>query len=126
MPAYIISVVEIIDESAAKNYMKLSDTSIMEYGCRYLVRGAIAEVMEGDAYIQPSGMAVLTVNKSRQSPCSHGDAIMAGSDSHPGQREAAKSRRTGGIVQWNPDKTYGFVPPDNGAHVSRWSAGTVL
>lgn len=48
MSAYVISEVEIVDESAAKNYMKFAETSIVEYGGQYLVRGAEAEVMEGD------------------------------------------------------------------------------
>jgi uncharacterized protein (DUF1330 family) len=48
MPAYVISEVEIVDESAAKNYMKLAEISIAEYDGRYLARGAKAEVMEGD------------------------------------------------------------------------------
>lgn len=47
MSAYVISEVEILDESAAKSYMKFAETSIVEYGGRYLVRGAKAEVMEG-------------------------------------------------------------------------------
>lgn len=48
MSAYVISEVEIVDESAARNYMKYAETSIAEYGGRYLVRGAKAEVMEGE------------------------------------------------------------------------------
>jgi uncharacterized protein (DUF1330 family) len=48
MSAYVISEVEIVDELVAKNYMKLAETSILEHGGRYLVRGAIPEVMEGN------------------------------------------------------------------------------
>ena len=48
MSAYVISEVEIVDESIAKNYMKFAETSILEYGGRYIVRGAKSEVMEGD------------------------------------------------------------------------------
>jgi hypothetical protein len=47
MPAYEISEVEIVDELAAKNYMKYAETSIVEYNGQYLARGAKAEVMEG-------------------------------------------------------------------------------
>ena len=48
MSAYVISEVEIIDETAAKDYMKLAEASITEYDGRYLVRGANAETMEGE------------------------------------------------------------------------------
>ena len=48
MSTYVISEVEIVDESIAKNYMKFAEASILEYGGRYLVRGAQAEVIEGD------------------------------------------------------------------------------
>ena len=48
MPAYVISEVEILDEAAAKSYMKLAESSITDYAGRYLARGAYAEVMEGE------------------------------------------------------------------------------
>ena len=48
MPAYVISEVDVVDESAARHYMKFAQLAIAEYGGRYLVRGAQAEVMEGD------------------------------------------------------------------------------
>jgi uncharacterized protein (DUF1330 family) len=45
---YVISEIEILDETAAKSYMKLAEYSITKYEGRYLVRGANAEVMEGE------------------------------------------------------------------------------
>ena len=48
MPAYVISTVKIEDESAVKNYRKLAEASIDEFGGKYLVRGADAEVVEGE------------------------------------------------------------------------------
>ena len=48
MPAYVISEVEIHDEAATKSYMRLAESSITDYAGRYLVRGANAEVMEGE------------------------------------------------------------------------------
>ena len=48
MPAYVISEVEILDEAAAKSYMKLAESSIAQYAGRYLARGANAEVIEGE------------------------------------------------------------------------------
>ena len=48
MPAYVISEVEIIDEKMAKHYMRLAEASIKTYGGRYIVRGAKADVMEGE------------------------------------------------------------------------------
>ena len=48
MPAYVISEVEIIDDQMAKTYTALAEASITKFGGRYLVRGAKADVMEGD------------------------------------------------------------------------------
>lgn len=48
MPAYVISEVELIDEGAAKDYMKLAEASIAEYGGRYVVRGAEPRIVEGN------------------------------------------------------------------------------
>ena len=47
MPAYVISEVEILDEAGADVYRVLAAASIAEYGGKYLVRGAEAEVVEG-------------------------------------------------------------------------------
>lgn len=47
MPAYVISEVEIIDETAGAEYRRLAAQSIAEYGGRYLVRGADTHVAEG-------------------------------------------------------------------------------
>jgi len=43
----VISEVEVLDEDVANVYRRLAATSIAEYGGRYLVRGAEAEVVEG-------------------------------------------------------------------------------
>lgn len=48
MPAYVISEVEILDMEAAKMYMILAEPSILQYGGKYLVRGATPEVVEGE------------------------------------------------------------------------------
>jgi uncharacterized protein (DUF1330 family) len=48
MSAYVISEVEIVDQSAAKSYMKFAEISIAQYDGRYLARGAKAEVVEGE------------------------------------------------------------------------------
>jgi uncharacterized protein (DUF1330 family) len=45
--AYVISEVEIVEESLAERYRELAAASIAEYGGRYLVRGAAANVVEG-------------------------------------------------------------------------------
>jgi uncharacterized protein (DUF1330 family) len=47
MPAYVISKVEILDESIAANYRKIAADTIAQYGGQYLARGAKAEVLEG-------------------------------------------------------------------------------
>ena len=49
MVAYVISEVEILNETAAGHYRRLAAASIAAYGGRYLVRGAEAEVVEGEA-----------------------------------------------------------------------------
>ena len=49
MAAYVISEVEILDETAASHYRQLAARSIAAYGGRYIVRGAEAEVVEGQA-----------------------------------------------------------------------------
>jgi uncharacterized protein (DUF1330 family) len=48
MPAYVISEVEILDKTAAKSYMEMAEASIKDYNGRYLVRGANAEIKEGE------------------------------------------------------------------------------
>src|SRR5256885_11554476 len=45
--AYVISEVAIIDEALAAKYRELAAASIAEYGGRYLVRGAEANIVEG-------------------------------------------------------------------------------
>ncbi len=48
MKAYVISEVEIMDESAADDYRRLASASISDYGGQYLARGSEAEVAEGE------------------------------------------------------------------------------
>lgn len=48
MKAYVISEVEVLDEEAAEDYRRLAAASIAEHGGSYLVRGAEAEVAEGE------------------------------------------------------------------------------
>jgi len=45
--AYVISEVEVLDESQGQRYRELASASIAQYGGRYLVRGAEPEVPEG-------------------------------------------------------------------------------
>jgi uncharacterized protein (DUF1330 family) len=47
MPAYVISEIEIPDESQGQRYRDLAAASIACHGGRYLVRGAQPEVPEG-------------------------------------------------------------------------------
>lgn len=58
MTAYVISEVEILDESEAQRYRELASASIAQYGGRYIVRGATPEVPEGD---WPSSQRVVVV-----------------------------------------------------------------
>lgn len=48
MSAYVISEVEILDESAAGRYRSLAQDSIARYGGRYLARGVLPDALEGD------------------------------------------------------------------------------
>jgi uncharacterized protein (DUF1330 family) len=56
--AYVISEVEILDESEGQRYRELASASIAQYGGRYIVRGAAPEVPEGD---WPSSQRVVVV-----------------------------------------------------------------
>jgi uncharacterized protein (DUF1330 family) len=46
--AYLISQVEVLDPEAWENYRARAAPAIAQYGGRYLVRGAAAEVIEAD------------------------------------------------------------------------------
>src|SRR5438874_3200851 len=48
MPAYVISEVEILDETRANSYRALASASIAQYGGRYTVRGGAIELLEGE------------------------------------------------------------------------------
>jgi uncharacterized protein (DUF1330 family) len=48
MSAYVISEVEMLDETQGQRYRELAAASIAGHGGRYLVRGATPEAAEGD------------------------------------------------------------------------------
>lgn len=48
MAAYVISEVEMLDETRGARYRELAAASIARYGGRYLVRGAVPLVVEGN------------------------------------------------------------------------------
>ena len=48
MAAYAISEVEVLNEEQAQFYRELAEASVARYGGRYLVRGAMPQVPEGD------------------------------------------------------------------------------
>jgi uncharacterized protein (DUF1330 family) len=58
MRAYVLSEVEILDESVADRYRSIAAASIARYGGRYLVRGGAVDVIEGD---WPSNKRVVVV-----------------------------------------------------------------
>jgi uncharacterized protein (DUF1330 family) len=58
MPAYVLSEVEILDETLADDYRRIAAASIAQYGGRYLVRGGAIHVVEGD---WPSNKRVVVV-----------------------------------------------------------------
>jgi uncharacterized protein (DUF1330 family) len=45
--AYVISEVEVLDQTLADEYRSLSEASIVEYGGRYIVRDAVPDAVEG-------------------------------------------------------------------------------
>jgi uncharacterized protein (DUF1330 family) len=53
---YVISEVEILDEMQGQRYRELAATSIVRHGGRYIVRGAVPEMLEGD---WPTGQRVV-------------------------------------------------------------------
>ena len=48
MAAYVISEVEMLDETQGERYRELASASIARHGGRYIVRGATPEAPEGD------------------------------------------------------------------------------
>jgi uncharacterized protein (DUF1330 family) len=48
MAAYVISEVEVLDETLADRYRALAQSAIARYGGRYLVRGAAPDAVEGE------------------------------------------------------------------------------
>lgn len=58
MTAYVISEVEILDETQGQRYRELAAASIVRHGGRYIVRGAAPAVPEGE---WPSGQRVVIV-----------------------------------------------------------------
>ena len=47
MPAYVISEVEILDETSVANYKPFAKQSVIEFGGTYLARDAVPETLEG-------------------------------------------------------------------------------
>ena len=47
MSAYVISEVQIVDTDEAERYRHLAASSIAAHGGRYIVRGAVPDVVEG-------------------------------------------------------------------------------
>ena len=58
MSAYVISEVEMIEEEGGARYRELAEASIHRHGGRYLVRGSVPDVPEGQ---WPSGQRVVVV-----------------------------------------------------------------
>jgi uncharacterized protein (DUF1330 family) len=48
MKAYVISDVEIVDRAVMERYRALAESTIAQYGGRYLARGGAIETLEGD------------------------------------------------------------------------------
>lgn len=48
MPAYVIVDVNVTDSQQYDEYRALSGASVEQYGGRFLARGGVAEVLEGD------------------------------------------------------------------------------
>ena len=48
MSAYLISQVEVLDAEAWENYRTRASRVIAQFGGRYIVRGALADVIEAD------------------------------------------------------------------------------
>jgi uncharacterized protein (DUF1330 family) len=46
--AYVISDVEIVDRAVMERYRALAESTIAQYGGRYLARGGAIETLEGD------------------------------------------------------------------------------
>ena len=57
MPAYFIANVEVTDPAGFEEYRKLVPETVQKYGGRFLVRGGVAETLEGDW--QPNRVVVL-------------------------------------------------------------------
>lgn len=58
MTAYVISEVEMLDETQGQRYRELAAASIARHGGRYIVRGATPKVPEGE---WPAGQRVVVV-----------------------------------------------------------------
>lgn len=57
MPAYIIVEIEVTDPARYEDYKTRAAATVADYGGSYVVRGGIAEVLEGDW--QPKRIVVL-------------------------------------------------------------------
>ncbi len=66
MPGYILVDVKIHDHEAYEGYKKLTPSSLIPYGGKFIVRGGASEVLEGDW--EPGRIVVLefpTVEKAK-------------------------------------------------------------
>ena len=75
MPAYVISEVEMLDETQGRRYRELAAGSIARHGGRYLVRGAAPVVAEGDWPVNCRIVASPWSQRTRNTPSS--DSVMS-------------------------------------------------
>ena len=57
MAAYVIVEIEILDPAGYEEYKKLAGATVLKNGGKYIVRGGVTEVLEGDW--QPKRIVVL-------------------------------------------------------------------
>ncbi len=48
MSAYVIVEIEVTDPAGYEEYKKLAGETVFKYGGKYIVRGGVVEVLEGD------------------------------------------------------------------------------
>lgn len=48
MAAYVIVEIEVVDPVGYEEYKKLASASVLKFGGKYIVRGGLTEVLEGD------------------------------------------------------------------------------
>ncbi len=87
MPAYVIYLGEVLDPDRYEEYKPLSAASILDAGGRFLVRGAAATPLEGDA---PPPRTVVIEFPDRQSALDwyHGEGYTAAREVREGAAHA--------------------------------------